>query len=217
MRLFLVIVVIVAIVTAPLLFYGDEIDAMFAGEKGVAFLQRYGAWAGFLAIALIICDLVLPVPTPAVMAALGMLYGPVVGGCLASLGSLLAGMVAYWGCRLLGKRAATFMVGAENLARLGRFFGRVGLPAIAFSRWMPLLPEALACLAGLARMPAGRFTLALAIGSVAMGFVFAAFGSAYSDRPVLGIVLSAMVPLVAWPIVQLWVRRKSRTVVVPVD
>jgi uncharacterized membrane protein YdjX (TVP38/TMEM64 family) len=217
MRLFLVIAVIVAIVTAPLLFYGDEIDARFAGEKGVAWLRQYGAWAGVFALALIISDLILPVPTPAVMAALGMLYGPLIGGLLASLGSLLAGLFAYWSCRLLGKRAAAFVVGADNLARLGRFFGRVGLPAIALSRWMPILPEALACLAGLSRMPAGRFTLALGIGSVAMGFVFAAFGSAYADRPVLGILLSALVPLAAWPVVQLWVKRKPRTVVVPVE
>jgi uncharacterized membrane protein YdjX (TVP38/TMEM64 family) len=202
MRLCLLVMALVTLVTAPLLIWGDAIDERLAGEKGVALLEQYGAWAWLVAIGLIVSDLVLPVPAPAVMAALGMLYGPILGGLIGGTGSFLAGMTAYGGCRLLGPRAARFLVGDAHLVRLARFFARVGLWAVALSRWMPLMPEVLACLAGLARMHVGRFAAALACGSFAMGIAFAALGTAYADRPVVGLVLSALVPLAGWPIVR---------------
>jgi uncharacterized membrane protein YdjX (TVP38/TMEM64 family) len=202
MRLFFVVVCIVGLVTAPLLIWGDQIDEKLAGERGVALLRQYGAWAWIVAIGLIVSDLVLPVPAPAVMAALGIVYGPIVGGIIGASGSFLAGMTAYCGCRMIGPRAAQFLVGAENLSRLSRFFSRVGLWAVVLSRWMPLMPEVLACLAGLSRMHAGRFAAALGCGSFAMGMAFAALGTAYADRPVVGLLLSALLPLAAWPLVR---------------
>ena len=45
MRLFLVVLALVTLVTAPLLIWGDEIDERLAGEKGVALLEQYGSWA----------------------------------------------------------------------------------------------------------------------------------------------------------------------------
>ena len=74
---------------------------------------------------------------------------------------------------------------------------------------MPLLPEALCCLAGLARMNFGPFFAALACGSFAMGFAFGWLGVAYSDRPVIGILISALIPLAVWPIVHAFVRRPT--------
>lgn len=209
MRLFLVVLALVTLVTAPLLIWGDEIDEQLAGEKGAALLRQYGAWAWIVAIGLIVSDLVLPVPAPAVMAALGMVYGPVLGGLIGGTGSFLAGMTAYGGCRLLGPRAARFLVGEANLVRLARFFARVGLWAVVLSRWMPLMPEVLACLAGLSRMHAGRFAAALGCGSFAMGMAFAVLGTAYADRPVVGLVLSALVPLAAWPLVHRLLRNSD--------
>jgi membrane protein DedA with SNARE-associated domain len=78
---------------------------------------------------------------------------------------------------------------------------------------MPLLPEALCCLAGMARMPFAPFLAALACGSLAMGFVFGALGNAYLDRPVLGLVLSALIPVVVWPVIHLAFRRKPEPAV----
>jgi hypothetical protein len=43
-----------------------------------------------------------------------------------------------------------------------------------------------------------------------MGFSFAALGTAYGDEPVLGLVLSALVPMAAWPVLRLWLKRKER-------
>lgn len=201
MRLAVFLTGLVLVAVTPLLIFGDTIDEKFGGEKGVALLAEHGHWAWAFAIGLIVSDLVLPVPTPGVMAALGLLYGPVLGGFIGGVGSTLAGLVAYGGCRLLGPRVANFLVGEDNLPRLDRFFRRSGAAALAFSRWLPILPEGLSCLAGLTRMPLGRFLVAVALGSFAMGFAFSSLGSAYTDQPTTGILLSAVVPIALWPLV----------------
>jgi uncharacterized membrane protein YdjX (TVP38/TMEM64 family) len=210
MRLYLFLFALVALMLLPILVFGDSIDEYFGGEVGLRRLQAYGAWAWVVAIALIIGDLVLPVPSTAVISSLGMLYGPWIGGLLGGLGSLLAGMVAYGGCRLLGRRVHDVLVGPENIDKLDRFFNRYGLWAIALSRWMPLLPEALCCLAGLARMRFGPFLAALACGSFAMGFAFSWLGVFYSDRPVVGLVVAALIPLAVWPLVHAFVRQPAK-------
>src|SRR5687768_506070 len=104
MRLAMVISVLIALMLGPILIFGDEIDEYFGGEEGLKRLQSFGDWAWLVGIGLIVSDLVLPVPSTAVIAGLGMIYGPWVGGLIGGIGSMLAGMVAYFGCRLLGKR-----------------------------------------------------------------------------------------------------------------
>jgi uncharacterized membrane protein YdjX (TVP38/TMEM64 family) len=208
-RLAAFITVLLLVALTPVIIFGDTIDEKFGGEKGVALLAEHGHWAWLFAVGLIVSDLVLPVPTPAVMAALGLLYGPLMGGFIGGAGSTLAGLVAYGGCRLVGPRVARVLAGDDNLPKLSRFFARSGGMAIAFSRWLPILPEGLACLAGLSRMAIVPFLVSVSVGSFAMGFVFAALGSAYNEQPTVGILISALIPLVLWPVVHRWLREPS--------
>jgi uncharacterized membrane protein YdjX (TVP38/TMEM64 family) len=207
-RIYAVVGVIVAIMLASTLFVGDTIDRHFEGQEGVDRLRSYGDWAWLAAIGLIVSDLILPVPATTVIALLGMTYGPWLGGFIGGCGTLLAGLVAYGGCRLLGDRFVRFLVGEANLGRLQKFFARHGLWAIALTRWMPLLPEALCCLAGMSRMRFWPLFLALACGSFPMGFTFALLGQAYLDRPLTGLVISALIPLAVWPPIHYLLRRK---------
>lgn len=208
MRLYAVIFVCVAITLIPVFVLDDEIDAAFAGPEGLRRLQEYGRWAWAVGVGLIVSDLVLPVPSTAVIAGLGMLYGPLLGGLVGGVGSALAGLVAYAGGRWVGGPALRLFVGDADLDRLRGFFARHGLWAVALSRWMPLLPEALCCLAGVARMRVGPFAAALACGSFAMGFAFGVLGEHYLDRPAVGLVVSAAVPLLVWPPVHYLLRRR---------
>ena len=207
-RIYAVIFVIAIIMLASMLFVGDTIDRYFEGPEGLDRLRSYGDWAWAVGIGLIVSDLILPVPATTVITLLGMLYGPWLGGFIGGVGSLLAGLVAYGGCRLLGDRFVRFIVGETNLVRLNKFFSRHGLWAIALTRWMPLLPEALCCLAGMSRMRFWPMFIALACGSFPMGFTFAFLGEAYLDRPVAGLVVSAMIPLVLWPPIHYLMKRK---------
>lgn len=207
-RIYAVAAVVLAIMLTSLLFVGDAIDRRFSGQEGLERLRGYGDWAWLAGIGLIISDLILPVPAPTIITLLGMLYGPWLGGFIGGVGTLLAGLVAYGGCRLLGDRFVQFLVGEANLGRLQGFFARHGLWAIALTRWMPLLPEALCCLAGMSRMRFWPLFLALACGSFPMGFTFALLGEAYLERPLTGLVISAMIPLVVWPPVHYLLRRR---------
>jgi uncharacterized membrane protein YdjX (TVP38/TMEM64 family) len=208
MRLYLFLFVLVAVMLAPVVILDDEIDSYFAGERGMENLRAYGSVAWLIGMGLIISDLCLPVPSTAVISALGMLYGPWLGGLIGGVASIVAGLIAFAGCRLLGVGVQRFLVGEANLEKLARFFARFGLSAIALSRWMPLLPEALCCLAGMARMPLGPFLAALSCGSLAMGFAFGWLGRAYLDQPVAGLLLSALIPLAVWPVVHWQLRRR---------
>lgn len=216
-RIYVVLFVIAAIMLASMLFVGDAIDERFSGEEGLARLQSYGDWAWLAGIGLIVSDLVLPVPASTVITLLGMIYGPWLGGFIGGVGTLLAGLVAYGGCRLLGDRFVRFVVGEANLGRLSRFFERHGLWAIALTRWMPLLPEALCCLAGMSRMRFMPMLVALACGSFPMGFTFAFLGKAYLDRPLTGLLISAMIPLVVWPPVHYVLKGRRSSPGAPVE
>jgi uncharacterized membrane protein YdjX (TVP38/TMEM64 family) len=202
MKLLLIILVLILIVVGPLLFFGERWDDALSGRSGFEWLQRQGKWAWAAAIGLIVADLVLPIPATGIMAALGMLYGPVIGGFVGTAGSISAGLVAYGLCRLIGERAAVRLVGRRDLQRAHGFFERSGGWAVAVSRAMPLLPEVITCLAGLTRMPFGRFVAALICGSLPMGFVFAGLGYAGQNQPMPAMAASILAPLALWPVVK---------------
>lgn len=197
-RLLLIFLVLAALMAVPFLIWGEGFERAFTREGTVAWLAEYGLWAWAAGILLLIADLFLPIPATAVMAALGFVYGPVVGGLLAAGGSFLSGMLAYLLCRLLGRRVARRILGTAGLEDGERLFARVGGWLVVLSRWLPVFPEVIACMAGLARMRVGAFTGALACGSVPLGFVFAAVGHAGVGHPLLAIAASAILPPLLW-------------------
>lgn len=207
-RLYALVFLLIAGMMSSMLVVGDALDERFGGVEGVRRLEAYGAWAWLLAIALIVSDLVLPVPGTAVITGLGMIYGPWLGGLIGGVGSVLAGLTAYGGSRWLGARFATWLVGDDDLRRLARFFERRGPLAIALSRWLPILPEALCCLAGISRMRFRVFLAALVIGGLPMSFLFAWLGRWLEVRPLAALVVSGCIPLLLWPVIQYLVRER---------
>jgi uncharacterized membrane protein YdjX (TVP38/TMEM64 family) len=136
------------------------------------------------------------------MSAAGYLYGALAGGLISSAGSFAAGMTGYGLCRAFGRGIAVKLAGQEQLETHQTRFQRNGPWLVAASRWLPLLPEVISCLAGLTRMPLRLFAVSLACGSVPMGFVYAAIGAAGQDHPQLAIALSALVPPVLWALMR---------------
>jgi uncharacterized membrane protein YdjX (TVP38/TMEM64 family) len=198
-------------VLVPFLIWGSGFEQSFSREGAVAWLSGYGRWAGMAAILLLMADLLLPIPATAVMAALGFIYGPVVGGLIATLGGFLSGTLAYLLCRWFGRPVAVRVLGPRELMNGERLFARVGGWLVVLSRWLPVFPEVIACMAGLSRMPPLAFFAALACGSAPLGFVFAAIGHAGVDHPVLAITLSALTPPLLWLCVQPYFRAKQLT------
>ena len=211
MRLLGLFVLLALAVLIPFAIWGEGFEQSFSQEGAAAWLAAYGHWAAIAGILLLMSDLFLPIPATAVMAALGYIYGPLSGGLIATLGSFLSGALAYLLCRWLGRPAAVRLLGARDLAQGERLFARTGGWLVVLSRWLPVFPEVIACMAGLARMPPSAFFAALACGSAPLGFVFAAIGHAGADYPVLAIALSAGLPPLLWLGVQPYFRAKRLT------
>ncbi len=210
MRLLIVFLILGALFTIPFLIWGEGFEARFSTGGTIEWLEGHGRWAWAAALALLCADIVLPVPSTAVIAALGFVYGPVAGALIGAAGSIAAGSLAYTLCRLIGRRAATWIAGEHDLVRGEQFMARLGPWAVAISRWLPLLPEVVACLAGLVRMRPIVFHVALACGAVPMAAVFAVVGATGVERPALAIGLSAAVPCILWPIARWMLERRSR-------
>lgn len=191
MRLLSIFLILATLVIVPFLIWGDHLDTLITAD----WLKSIGPYAWLVGILALVGDLFLPIPSTAVISALGYLYGTFLGGLLGTAGSFLSGSLAYTLCRHLGHRAAVFIAGEHDLGRGQHIFaGRPGGWIIALSRWLPIFPEVLACMAGLVRMPAQKFYLALACGSAPLGFTFAAIGATGQDNPSLALTLSAVIP-----------------------
>ena len=209
-RLFLIFLILASLVIIPFLIWGDHIEESMSLENTVAWLRSTGNWAWAAGLGLLIVDLFLPILGTVVMSALGLVYGWFWGGLLSALGSIGAGVLAYGFSRKLGRRAVLFLTGENGFAEGERLFGgETGGWLVAFSRWMPVLPEVVACLAGIAKMPFKRFFAALCAGCLPMGFVFAWIGQTGNEHPILALSLSAGLPPLIWGAFRLVYQRKS--------
>ncbi len=200
MRLAAAFFVLALIFLVPFLIWGDWFERMFTGDALQQWLASQGlAWGWLMAVLLLVADLALPLPDTAVMSGLGYVYGTLAGGAIAAAGSFLSGALAYGLCRRFGERMATRFMGAEAFANGQRLFrGDRGGFIVALSRCLPLLPEIIACMAGLTKMPPGRFFSSLACGCVPMGFLYAWIGAAGRDAPGLAIGLSIVIPSILY-------------------
>jgi uncharacterized membrane protein YdjX (TVP38/TMEM64 family) len=170
-------------------------------NDAVLTLREYESWAWALGIALIWADLVLPVPQTAVIAALGIVYGTLLGGLLGSLGLITGGLLGYVLMLTSARRSLQRFVGPRSRHRMESLFDRGGAWAIVLTRGLPYsVPEAMVFLAGLAGMPMGKFVAALTVGSVPTAFVFAAIGAGWAHQPILVLVVSYVLPILLLPI-----------------
>ncbi len=206
MRLFFWFFALAVVVLAAWMIWGAAWEGRFTPEGSVLWLRSSGPWAWAAGIGLLVSDLVLPVPGTVVMSALGLIYGPWLGGVVAAAGSMGAGLAGYGLGRCFGERFARRWLGDLDYERGRIFFGRDGGWMVALSRALPILPEVIACTAGLVRMPFRKFITALACGSVPMGFLFAAIGAAGRNAPGWAMFASLVIPACLWAMAKRWMR-----------
>ncbi|WP_169977572.1 TVP38/TMEM64 family protein [Tautonia rosea] len=196
-KLILLVVVIVAVLLTPYFLWHEQMDAYFESEGYQAWLISVKPFAWLIGLSLIVGDLVLPIPTPPIMATLGTLYGTMLGGMIASTGSVLAGLTAYGLARIFGDRGTRLLATEEEMVRFRGFFDSWGAAGIIASRALPILPEVLTLLAGVAGMHFGRFLVALVIGSVPVGMLMAGAGAWAGSSSTLLVVLT-LIPASLW-------------------
>lgn len=157
-------------------------------------LARGDALDGAIGTALLIVDVVLPVPASVVMIAHGALFGAVGGATLSLVGSVGAAMAGYALGRCAGPPLLRSVCSEAEHTRADRFVRRWGALAIAASRPVPLLAETVAIAAGASSLGVTRTLVSAAAGSVPGAVLYAVAGSSGVDAPsgllVFGVVLA---------------------------
>lgn len=189
--------------------FGQGLEETWDVELLAGRFEEAKRWAWLAGIGLLLADLLLPIPGTIVMSALGAVYGFWLGGLFAATGSMLAGILGYGVGRFFKEGFAKRWLGERDFEKGRALFARRGALVVAVSRALPILPEVLACMAGLLRMPFRKFTLALACGSVPMGFLFAWIGTVGRQSPGWGLAFSLAVPAVLWGAAAWWGRRSG--------
>src|SRR3712207_1381745 len=76
-----------AILALPFVIWGADFEAPFGADRLRDWFADDRGVAWLMAIAMLVADVALPIPNTVVMAALGVIYGPLLGGLVATLGS----------------------------------------------------------------------------------------------------------------------------------
>lgn len=141
-----------------------------------AWLNRGGVVAALVGVALLIADVILPVPSSLVMIAHGALFGVALGTLLSLIGSVGAALTGF----ALGRRGGVWLeriVSPEERAKVEQMLERWGALAIVVTRPVPLLAETTAIMAGASAMSWQRVTAASFAGSLPMALLYALTGS----------------------------------------
>ena len=183
---FTIVIVIIGMgvaagVLVPFFIWGDQMHAYMDSPEYTQQLEQSKGWAWLAIIGLLIADLVLPVPNTPLMTLAGAMYGWWLGALIAAAGSILAGLVAYGLAYLLGHKGIDRIANPTEREQFQEFFDKWGMMGIAASRAMPVMPEVLTVLAGLARMHFGRFCIALVVGALIVCIPLAYLGERAND------------------------------------
>ncbi len=191
--------------------WGDSLERLFRHDEFAAEMARMKSAGWLLGVSLLVSDILLPVPATGIMAALGAVYGFWLGWLFGAIGSVLAGLAGYGLVRLGRDRVACLLASPEELQEFRGLFARWGALAVIGSRALPVLPEVMAVLAGLARMRLRTFVGALLAGSLPVSALYAGWGCyAGVEAPVAAFFVAVVVPLVLWAVCGLVLRRQRR-------
>jgi uncharacterized membrane protein YdjX (TVP38/TMEM64 family) len=198
-RLLLIPLLFILLSALLALVLGDRVELPESFAEAVAWLRSFERWAWAVAMAVIIGDFLLPLPSTPALVTLGIIYGPLLGGVLGGIATTTAGLLAFGLTRALGRRGALYLVGEQDLARAQRFYDRWGVYAVALGRALGGPLEWLVLIAGISGMPALRASVALLVGGFSAAFVTAWLGDLAVDRPALAITLVlALASVLAW-------------------
>ncbi|BDP41938.1 hypothetical protein DAETH_19070 [Deinococcus aetherius] len=143
------------------------------------YLRGGGVTAGLVGVALLVVDVLLPVPSSLVMIGHGALFGVWLGTLLSLFGSVGAALLGF----AIGRRGGPWLarvVPPEGRERSEALLRRWGLLAIVVTRPVPLLAETVAVLAGASPLGWPQVALAAALGALPSALLYALAGATAS-------------------------------------
>lgn len=150
---------------------------------------------GFLAI-----DVLVPVPSTIVMIASGALFGSVLGGILAVVGSSSCAIIAFQVSRKMGREKVIRWIGQKDYENLSTLMQKYGGYAVVLTRTVPLAMESMSFIAGLTEMKLKNFVLMCLIGYTPFAFLYSFVGASAKElsSTYTVLVLGFFVPLCFW-------------------
>jgi uncharacterized membrane protein YdjX (TVP38/TMEM64 family) len=207
-RMLTVVLVLAAFVIVPFMLWGEQMDANMPQLVQDQTTQWAVAWIG---IALLVLDVLLPVPSSVVSMSLCFLLGPLWGGLAVLVGMVGAFAAGFWLGQLIPTSRIRSWVGAQTWDAVASTSQTSSLWWIAVSRPLPVLAEVTSVMAGSLRVPFGASFAAAALSSLLVASAYGA--SAWLGLGQMGssaalLALSAVcVPAASWAAFQWWRRR----------
>lgn len=142
-------------------------------------------WVAPIIALLLFVDLIISIPTLATITLSGYFLGPVIGALAGIVGLVMAGLGGYTVSHRYGDLLLKVVVKDEaKRSDAVATFQEHGAVVILLSRASPILPEVSACMAGMTRMPLGKFLVLWLASSVPYAVIAAYAGSISSlDNP----------------------------------
>ena len=190
MRLLILPAILFAVSGLAVWGFGDQLVVPDQFDDVVAWLRSHGDYAWAVGALVILADAVLPAPSTLTTFALGIIYGPLVGGAIGGSASVLAGLIGFGAARGLRHRGARWLIGEVQLARTRAFYERWGLFAVVLGRAIGGPAEWAVIFAGLSQMRVLPVFGALCLGGFGSSLVMAALGAMAVTRPLLAIAIT---------------------------
>lgn len=200
-RLFAMAVALTACVLVPFALWGDDLE-----RAAPLWLQSRDGLAGFaiVGVALLVVDVLLPIPSSVVAVALCWALGPVAGGAAVALGGFLSFATGYGLGRVLPEPTLRRWIGADLWDRVRDRARARAEWWIVLARPLPVLAEVSAVLAGVWRLPLWRALAHAALASLALGALYG--GCAWLGARAPGAAATFAV-LLALPAASWWLHR----------
>ncbi len=183
LRALLLFLGLAALVLTTFALFGHTFETWFSWDASREWMQRHRSFAGPLGAGLLLADLLLPIPTTVVIAAMGAVLGVLPAFAWGWLGLSLAAFAGFGLARLGGPRLANRLCPPEQRAAHQKAFETWGGLALVLSRMLPVLPEVFSVMAGLYGMDFRRFAIAVVLGSLPPSLAYAGMGALAARHP----------------------------------
>jgi uncharacterized membrane protein YdjX (TVP38/TMEM64 family) len=204
-RLLALALVLVASVLLPFVIWGDALER----AAPLWLHSSTGAsWLALVGIALLIADVVLPIPSSVVAVGLCWTLGPIAGGAVVALGSFLSFVAGYGIGRIVPEWRLRRWIGPLLWDRMRERARDADAWWIALSRPLPVLAELSAVLAGVWRLSPWRTFAQAAAASIVLGALYG--GSAWLGAKAPGAIATfavLLLPATFWVAHRYWYRR----------
>ena len=211
-QILLLIVTVLVVCAVPLLFFSEQRQEFLGGLAEASMGEGNRVRAFGIILALFASDILLPIPSSAVCAVAGSLFGWTVGTIVCWVGLNISAGIGYWLGRLLGWNAVKRFSDEQNVLAVKNQVDQWGVwPLIAF-RPLPVLAEASILLMGTYRYPQSRFWPPIVFANVIVAGTFVALGIWFAKKEMFGVglVVACAIPIIGLAI-WTWLAKPGET------